>query len=337
MVTTNLDQPWLGEYRNPAHANIMHKPMVDVGRPHSNARQTDWSMRHGAGPGWMMHSSMNHFIMTPEAAPYTSSYSTRDACVFWWYLLNIVYVNWFIGRVTVGSLNARSPHTRWAHSIVFWSGLFRVQLAWLIGACGMFYSYEFMYTSVPYLKIKDPSPEGWKKPWQEGQSTYIARQISGIFPILGYAAWKGGFKRCYLWFGFCQGTLLTLEIGRTMVHPGTIMTLGFLNYLENDKFARYGSLMPELERRINPDTNRPLWAEQYEYFRISHSDIIPQLWKHGGPDYIPGREQNIKMRNPWYNWQKAAQGDNTAPVRYKNQLFEMPSVLTAHVISGASD
>lgn len=325
----------MNEFRNPGNADVRDKPIVDLSRPHSNIREQDWVMRHGNGVGMWGWNSVNHFIYVPEVVPYIQSYSSRECCFYIYGIMVYVYANWYVGRQSAGQMNMFNPRTKWAHSVVFWTGLIRLHMAWLIGCVGYFYSYEFLYTYVPPFKIRDPSPEGWKRCFDDGQSTFLARFAASIFPAIGYAVWKGGVKKMYVWWGFTWVWSVYFEAGRPFF-TGSLLGLQSINHYENERVGRVGSLNPEMERRIDPDTNRPFWISQFETFRFSVSPIIDEVQK-VGHDYQPMKEMNLKMRNPYFNFQKAPQLHRDSPLRYKSDIFRLPEVLEAKTLSGAWD
>lgn len=321
----------------PNNATITNKPQIDCFSPPSTIREDHWYRTHGHGVGFWMHNSLNHFIMTPEAVPYTDSYSTWDMCKYMFGIMNAVYCNWYIGRMGAGSLNPVNPRTRWAHSIVFWMGLIRTNLAWAVGVCGYFYGYEFLYTYVPFFRINDPTPEGWKNVYAEGQTTYMARYAACIFPGLGYIIWKGALKKSAFWFSFAAWNAMYYELARVNTFQGTLYFLGFENSLDNDKFKKLGQFTPEVDRRIDPDTAKPYWVASYQNLRLSHSEIVDNIWKNKNHDYCPGASQSCIVPNPWFNFQKMSQTYHDRSMIYKSELWKLPNVLSPYILSGAAD
>jgi len=49
------------------------------------------------------------------------------------------------------------------------------------------------------------------------------------------------------------------------------------------------------------------------------------------------KEMNLKMRNPYFNFQKAPQLRRDAPLKYKSDLFQLPEVLEAKTLGGGYD
>lgn len=334
---TIVDSPWSHEFRNPSHAKTLDKPVIDCGHIHSNLNEKHWAKKKGDFVGVWSWNNPNHWMYLPEPvkAPYITSYSTRECAYFFYGVMMAWWLNYHAGRYSAGNINAYNPRTRWAHSVVFWTGLFRLHMAWLIGICGYLYSYEFLYTHVPPFKIRDPSPEGWKRCMDDGQSTFLARFAASIFPGLGFAFWKGAWKKSYIFAGcFCSHSLW-YEFCRPFF-MGSMLNLNFQNTQGNDRDGRLGSLMPELERRIDPDTDRGFWISTYPNLRLSHAKTYDELQKMNH-DYLPFREMNLKIRSPYFNFQKMTQGYRDHPIRFKSQLFELPNVLEARVVSGAMD
>lgn len=217
-------------------------------------------------------------------------------------------------------------------------GLFRLQFCWLLGPCAYFHTYEWLYTNCPGLKIRDPSLEGWKRPWEEGQSTFIARAIATIWLVPAYAIMRGSIKRSGGWWWLFMLHALWWEWCRVYTNNGSTGFLWHEVCLDNDKHARYGNLMPALDRKIDPDTHRPFYVADSEDFRISLGDHYDKMWFEGGAhDYRPANTQVCRVRNPWFNFQKMAQGKRDTPVRYKNDLFQLPPVLTTLNIAGTQD
>lgn len=324
-------------YVDPENAKIAQKPQVDCFSPPSTMREDHWYRTHGQGIGFWTHSSINHFVLTPEVSPYSDSYSTWDVCRFCWGMMNGVYINWYICRVAAGNLNPLNPRTSWAHRVVWQMGMLRVNLAWLVGCCGYFYAYEFLYTYVPFFRIDDPTPEGWKKVYIDGQSTYMARMVSAVFPALGYVIWKGGFKKSAFWFSFAAWNAFYYEYARFNTFQGTMYFLGFENSLDNERNKKLGQFVPELDRRIDPDTSKPFWVASYKDLRLTHSELQDVIWQYKGHDYCPGAAQGSRFPNPYFNFQKMSQTFYERPILYKTELWQLPNVLSAYTLSGAAD
>jgi hypothetical protein len=341
-----LDSPWSHEFRNPQHAHKDHKPLVDLGHIHSNMVEKHWFKSNGRGKAtdfvgiWSWNAPW-HWVQHPEeGGAYTQSYSTRECCYAWYGITMAWWLNYHAGKYSAGNVNSFNPRTRWAHTVVFWMGLTRLHLAFLVGICGYFYSYEFLYTYVPPFKIRDPSPEGWKRCIDDGQSTFLARMVACIFPGLGTAIWRGSWKKSYIMAGFCCSHSIWYEFCRPFF-MGSVLAMNYQNGLTNDRDGRLGNLMPELERRIDPDTDRAFWVSTRPFIRLAHGRAYdpdtPDAVVHMGHDYLPFREMNLQIRSPYYNWQKASQEFKDSPMRYKSQTFKLPNPLEARVLSGAMD
>lgn len=320
------------------NASKINKPVADVATPLSGLKQNDWLKRHGVGLSFAGIVSMQHFTLSPELVPYTTSYSTWDCCFQMWLFMHAVWCNHWLGKKSSGNVNPTNPRTAWAHKVVLWTSVARINAAWLFGVCGYFYSYEMLYTHFPPTRIADPSPEGWKQPWKDGQTTYGARFLSTFFIPLAFIIWRGKVKRASAVWAFFMFHAMYYELGRHAVFPGTVNTFGYYTGIENKIYERHGQLVPQMNKTVDADTNRPSWAQSYELLRFSHSRNVRTCQENQSHDYQPGRlSPGVMIRNHYYNFQKAAQMDADFKARWRSDTFQLPNVMHSHMASGALD
>lgn len=331
-------------YVDPRHSRVLYphqppKTVVDCSTPFNALDETHQVRRFGTQKlGWDFI-SLNEFTGVHEDVPYTDSHHTSEIVRLWLVALNILQWNYFMARGQAsGGILGGGPRTRYAWNIAFAMSQLRVNLAGLIGAGGYFYSYEYLYTHGPsWFRIRDPSPNAYKRAWDDGQSTYLSRAAASVFPALGYAFYRGGFKRASFWFTFTLATSLYYEYSRKNILPGNRL---FYSYLANqavDREAGFGSLAPQLKRRVDPDTNRNESVAQFRYFRITTGELQNTVWENAVHENMPLARGALRIPNPYYNWKKAPQTYEAKRVTVKNELWQLPPVLDARLRSGALD
>lgn len=323
-------------YKHPKHAQLTDKPLVDSARPYNPSLERDYVDKWNIGHGAFHMNSLDHFVQSAEQVAYTNSYSSFDFCKISWCWMNLFHANYSVSRVQQGNLMPSNPRSWWAHRIVYLASVVRLQVAFLVGVCGYFYVYEFCYTYVPYLRIRDPSPEGWKKPWQTGQTTFGARFVASFFPAIAHMIYRGQRKRSIFWFSMAWSVSWWYEWCRPMF-TGTRLFYGYRNASYTDTMSRYGSLIPDAERRNDPDTNKPFHAANYEHQKLTHGLFQEDHWANWNNEHLPLRRTGCKFPNPRFNFQKAAQCYRDEPLKYKSDLFNLHNVLSAHMLSGAND
>lgn len=334
----NMGTELFNPFVSSKYEHVHDKPLANVSKPINWFDERETQQRWAGTIGLSHHLSLAHFIGVEELVPHTHSYSNFDVIKGWFILFNIVYVSYFIGKNTVSQINTFNPRTKWAHKVAFWGGLFRTNLAFLVGCVPAILGYQFFYTYVPGLKINDPSLEGWKKVWKEGQSTFWARVVAmGIFPALGYIVWRGGTKKAGAWAFNAALFSAYYEWVRWQSFSGTRAAVSYRSEFENHREALYGSLKPNLRRKIDPDNCRLEQAATNPYHHLGSGILRQRQLKNMHQDYAPAHPLGMKLPNPYFNPLKAAQFWRDKPAEYKNDYFEMLPVLSAHTLSGAAD
>jgi hypothetical protein len=324
------------------HADI-EKPVCDVAMPWAAMKESDWAKHHGTGFGFFWHNSLSHFIGVPETVPYETSLSSLDCAMRGHFMLNLVWLQLFINKAQSSCSNPTNPRTKWAHQVVLYGGFVRVNLAALVGMYGYFYAYETLYTHVPGFRIRDPSPEGWKRAWEDGQTTYRARIAASVFPIMGHVIYRGTAKRVSAWWATTMYWQYYYEQSRQNgAFNGSMLFFAFTSSQLSEKHAYAGSLAPEKNRATDPDTGRPFWVASYDMLRGNHSRNYERMMDNRSAEYQPAHAANlntiggINTKNPWFNWQKSAQ-TYYEKKNFHTDYWKMPNVLHAHMLSGACD
>ena len=321
----------------PSNAGKTDKPVVNVGKPSSALDEQYFFTRFGVQPHLFAPRSMAHFLGTPEVIPYVESHSSWECAFYNWCAINGFWGNMYIGRKSAGQVNPLHPRTAWAHKVVLTTSLVRLQLAWLVGICGGFYMYEFLYTSVPPFKIADPSPEGWKKGYREDNSTFCARLAACLLAYPAWYIWRGTWKRGGWLVASHMFIQSYYEFSRVYFGAASDRALYYGAHMESKKQALYGQLTPELQRTTDPDTNKPEWWFSYENLRFLHSSLVKQAEINKSHEYQPLNFYSANIPNPYFDFQRAAQMDREQPLRYHTDLFELPNVMSSAMRSGALD
>lgn len=327
---------------DPNHSRRLHpelppKPVVDCSVPFNLLDETHQVRKFGVQKlGWDFL-SMNEFVGAQEAVPYTESHHTWEIMKLWLIAMNVMQWNYFMARGQAsGGIVGGGVRTRFAWNIAFFMSQLRMNIATVIGAGGYFYAYEWLYTHGPScFRIRDPSPNAWKRPWEEGQSTYGARAVASIFPALGYAFYSGRFKRGAFWFTMTLSTSLYYEYARQNILSGTRLFYSYLANQHADREAGFGSLAPRLKRRVDPDTNRTESVAQFRHYRITTGEMQNTVWDNAQHETLPLHRTGMKLPNPYYNWKKAPQTYEKEKVKVKNGIWTLPSVLNARVLAVA--
>lgn len=318
------------------HPELPPKPVVDCSTPFNVLDETHQARKFGVQKlGWDFL-SLNEWTGVHETVPYSDSHHTWDILKLWLITTNVLQWNYFMARGQAsGGILGGGPRTRFAWNIAFFMSQLRMNLATLIGAGGYFYSYELLYTYGPAcVRIRDPSPNAWRRAWDEDQSTYGARAISSIFPALGYAFYSGRMKRSAFWFMCTLTTSLYYEYARLNILPGTRLFYSYLANQQADRDAGMGSLAPKLKRRVDPDTNRTESAAQFRNFRVTTGELQNTVWENATHETLPLHHSGMKLPNPYYNWQKAPQTYDKVKIKVKNDLWEIPTVMSAKTLAG---
>ena len=324
-------------YKHPDNAQIINKPVVDVSMPFNPLDPGHQSRAYGSMlSGWAHTNLLSHIVPTKEEVEGADTYTSWDACKWFYALMNAQFLGHSMSKSQSGNYPWHA-RTMWAHRAIFYSGLARVHLAWAVGIVPYFYTYEFLYTYVPGFKIDDPSVNGWKRGYYENQSTYRARIAAAAWAPVGLYAWKRSPKACLTLWTAIAGIGVWYDSCRAYAAPGMTNFYQFLAAKDCDRQARYGSLMPQMYHRVDPDSSRDERAGQFRYFRLTSGQLQQDQWDNASHDYLPCWRPALKIPNPYYNWQKAPQTYNTAPIVVKNDLWELPSVINGKLLSGVMD
>ncbi|CCW59571.1 unnamed protein product [Phytomonas sp. EM1] len=328
---------WWWNYVSPKHAEGP-RPLVDVSSPFNALDETHQARRFGTQKVGFGHISLNEFIGAYEEVPYTESHHTSEIVRLWMLGLNVWHANLFFAKAQNSFAPTGNPRTKFAWAIVLMMGTIRVNLAGLIGVGGYFYSYEYLYTHGPWpFRIRDPSPNAWKRAWQEGQECYLARAAASVWPALGYAFYMGRWKKSLFWFSFTTFVGMYYEYSRRNISAGTRFFYSYLADRDLQRQAAWGSLAPDLQHRVDPDTNRNNSASQFRYLRITSGHLQNTIWENATHENLPLWRSGKKYPNPYFNWQKAPQNFMDKPYKVKNDLWELPDVMSAKMRSGAQD
>ncbi|KAK7195521.1 hypothetical protein NESM_000480100 [Novymonas esmeraldas] len=314
------------------------RPLVDVSAPFNVLDETHQARRYGVQKVALGFLSLNEFIGTREEVPYTESHHTSEIVRLWMAALNVWQLNYFLARGQVSGNATGNPRTVFAWTIALVMGLIRVNIAGAVGAGGYFYSYEYLYTHGPWpFRIRDPTPSGWKRAWDEGQECYLPRAAASVFPALGYAIFMGRWKKSAFWLTATVGMGLYYEYARRNILSGSRLFYSYLANQDSQRQAAWGSLSPNLKHRVDPDTNRNESVAQFRYFRITSGTMQDTVWENCRHDTQPLARGGIKIPNPYFNWLKAPQNYNPKPWKVKNDMWEMPQVMNAQMRSSAMD
>lgn len=333
---TEHQMTWNNKYVDKKNALIKNKPVIDCSKPFNSLSREDQANRYGTSWGiWGIPSSMFHFHQELEKSSYTDSFSTRDCFVFSWGFLNFFAPQFWIQKYLMqAGHEPASPRTAWAHRIPWIARFFRLQVASVLGLGGYFVSYEFMYTYVPILRIRDPSPEAWKKNWQSGQTTFIARILASSFLVLGFTIYQGSNRRNYLYSWWILFFNIQYELFRgNVLHSGLIWKQ--MHHMDEIRERDFGGLSPFSKKANDHDTAVPTHEKSYKHYRRMETAQAP------GEDIgfldIPWHVSTQKWKNDHFSWSKASQGWNDKPYRCANDVWDEPDPLTANVLAGAYD
>lgn len=330
---TEHSMSWDNKYVDKKNALLKNKPVIDCSRPFNGLSREDQANRYGTnwGPYGIMN-SMAHFHQEPEKVPYTTTYSTRDCVTMWWGFLNMFTPQYWVQKYMMqGGQAPGNPRTMWAHRITWIARFWRLQGAILIGAGGFFCSYEFMYTHVPYFRIRDPSPNGWKRNWQAGQTTYMARTVACVFPTIALAFYNGHTRRSWLYTWFFWACQMQYELWR-----GNLTANGLIwkqQHSTHEIFERdWGSLQPSSKRKNDKETQMPLHYKSFKNYKRWETMQRPG----DGVDFmdIPFHVSSTTWKNDSFNWSKAEQGWNPRPYRCANDTWDEPKPMSPDVLAG---
>lgn len=333
---TGHQMTWYYKFKN-RFQNTEHRPVIDVSVPFNAMDETHKTRKFGVQKGTLSFVSLNHLTGAHEQVPYTESHHTFEYSCMCTFAVQMIWANTFIGKSGAGNVVMNNPHMYFATSLMTYLGLLRATIGGGVGSFGYFYAYEFLYTYVPGFKIRDPSLNAWKRPYDEGQSTYLARIGASVFPALGHILYRGRLKRTAMAFILTAGASVQYEYARINVLPGNRL---FYN-VQAEKFlsreANLGSLAGDMRRKHDHDTGKNASVGQFRYTRMTAGMMQDTIWENATHETLPGSALSYKTENPYYNWQKAPQTYNAKAIRVKNDLWKMPSVLNARNMSGALD
>lgn len=313
------------------------RPIVDVSAPYNALDETHKVRRWGMAKGVTSFWSLAEVSGVQDEYPYAMSHHSQEISAYWHFIIFGFWVQHSLGRQIMGNWPSSSPRFRFATNMWWAINATRMNLALFVGVWGYFYSYEFLYRYVPGFKIRDPSLNEWKKPWEEGQSTFLARIAASVFPALGYILWAGRRKRAMATFACVTAASLQYEYARKNILCGNRMFFNFLAAKDLRNEAQWGSLAGDLRKKTDPDTNKTLEASQFRYVRHTTGMLQDTIWENATHDTLPATARSKKIPNPYFNWMKAPQNYLESPIRVKNDLWEMPTVLDSRMRSGVLD
>ena len=327
-------------YKCPSNAYLINKPYVDCARPNAWIDERDWG-RGITGSftlGFNCFNSLNHLFLRPEECDYTETYTSWDMTKWGWTACVFAFMNKFVDDIHDGCVYYHNPRTRWAHHVVFFAGFTRICLAATVSCFGCFYLYEWLYTYAPFFRLKDASVRGWQQPWKEGQSTFLARYAAMVPVVAGILIWSGRWKRIRL---FATGAMMFafwFELGRVLSFEPSKAALKHNNlsrFMEPER--RIGTLVPDLGRNIDSDNGMPFFATNFPNIHLGQGQMQDVTTENAPFDCLPVSRRNKVIPNPWFNWQKAPQEYRDRPFMYKNDLWELPDVLSARMRAGAME
>ena len=341
-------------YVSPNYAKDEQKPILDMTRPRSAFVEDDYDKCELAEPAMVTRNILfNHWIGGSEIVPYASSYSSGELFGMGWILANIHMVGkTFQLRNASNSNILCNPRQSWAYKTWWRLYLLRGNAAYFTFAGIGLYGYEFLYNFVPGFKIRDPSPEGYKRYWVNNneQSTVRARIVSmWLATPLAYYVLKGSFAGS---FNLCA--ILTLAAASwewTKVSGAFSHTARTVNFVQNNTVRKrdqqQGSLDLEERRQIDAETDLPKNAQSIKtYYHDLREYFLPagygdaswygKRWAvNAHLDYHPSPRPRVD--NPLFNWQKVTQQYRDKPYRYHTDHFELPTVLSSNALYGVGD
>lgn len=333
---TPYSMSWFYSFLDPTR-DRSHRPTVDVSAPMNPMDEAHRARKYGVQKMGVGFRSMNAWTGVKEEVPYADSQHTYEVAK--WTTIGSIctWFNLYIARNMTGNVTIGHPRMFAAWNVAFFAGLTRITAASILGAYGYFYSYEWMYTYAPFLKINDPTPNGWKRGWDEGQSTFGARALACVFPALANWFYVGSKKRAHIYLCTALFFSLQWEYARIYVMPGNRLFYNFLAEKDLNRQSNFGSLAGTLKRRADPDTGKMEGVHQYKYVQSMNGTFQNIMWDNLTPDTMPLHKAGRKIPNPYFNWQKAAQGYHSSKLERKNDMWKLPPVMDARMMSGAMD
>lgn len=320
------------KYRNSSDRHV-----VDVSVPANYLDETHRARLMTSAKTGHGLSGIADIAAVQEEVPYTLCRHSFELGTIGTFVCLNVWFNNFLAKNAYGGTVLHHPRLAHATSIVAYIGLLRTLIGGAVASYGYFYSFEYLYTYVPGFKIRDPSPNGYRRAWEEGQSAYCARLVASLFPCLGYVICTGRLKRVTGIYQMVAFASLNFEFARRAVFPGMRNFFNFQAEKAMVKEAQWGSLAPDLSRRTDPDTNKPGHLSQFRYVRLTAGLLQEPVWDNLTPENFPGHSYGKKIDNPYYNWQRAPQTYNKEKLTTKNMLWSLPQVLPAQMRAGALD
>jgi len=360
-------------YRSPANAHHDHKPVRDMSRPLSSLNIYDYALsphsitqspisgifgRVAASDVEQTSSlfgmlSMNQFMQLPEVTPYETTLTTGEIFAGGWMYAQLHMAQRLWNERMAASVNAIcNPRTRWAHNTYMKMYYLRGNAAYFATFGMLTYGFEFIYNFVPGFRIADPSPEGYKRHNMDANdinSTWRARWLSillGVPP--GWVLLKGTVR------GATNATLLTMAAGMffewqksTGAWSGTVNYMAFRRHQYNEIASKYGSLVPEVHRTIDPDTHLPRQAASADTIYDDVRDYVTpiglqtaswyrqKLFANDHHDYNPTPRPRIP--NPWYDWRKDTQKYKSQAGHVHTDFWNLPNVLSSATLYGNDD
>jgi len=314
-----------------------HRPTVDVSAPMNSMDESHRARKYGIQKAGIGFRSMNAWTGVKEEVPYAESHHTSELAK-WGVLGSLTtWFNIYIARNMTGNVQIGHPRMFAAWNVALFAGLTRITAASILGSYGYFYSYEFLYTYVPGFQIRDPSPNGWKRGYDEGQSTFAARAAACLFPAAANWLYTGSRRSVYTWFSVALFASIQWEYARIYVMPGNRLFYNFLAEKDLNRQSNFGSLAGTLKRRADSDTGKMEGVHQNKYVRNLNGALQDSMWDNLTPDLMPLHRGGRKIPNPYFNWQKAVQGTHANRLERKNDLWKLPPVMDGRMLSGAMD
>lgn len=329
------------KFLNPENAKNFDRPIVDVSMPRNCLDERDHVRNDNGfwGKGAYFSYNMGHFSGVQEPVPYVYTHHNMDFLVQGCIGSVTLFLNWYISRTQMGGSVLGHPHTQWAHNIVFGAGIIRAFMGTIIGLGGSMYAYEYLYTHAPYFKIRDPSTNGWTRPWEEGQSTFAARALSLAFVPIGASFFTGSFKRFHFNYGCALMAGGVYEIIRNSFGASNRYALRDRAVKDNDRQGAAGSLTVDIRKNTDYATG-VMKTDLNTRFANQNQLTIKELgWSEGNSfDNMPLTSAYTKMRNHRFNWTFVQNAKGERAYRYKNDSWELPETqLAARAASSSLD
>lgn len=334
-IDDSLAMPYHGP-KDPRNKDLPYRPVIDVSCPPNLLDETHQARCMGQAGVMGIPMGFNSLIGQQQQVEYMDALHPVDGIWMGAKFGAICGCIRIYAHHIIGGVRMTTPRIGIFGGIYMQACVLRFTITGtILGSFNLVY--ECLWKYVPGFQHDVVSDYAHKQAWKEGQQAYRAKAVATL--CFGFAAWfHTGIARKF-WGAYLLMLPWTLygEYGRQNFNAGMRIFFAQQANKEMNTLAQMGSLMPNMDKRLDPDTGKTEMAGQYRYYQVTQGLLRDVVWENNTHENFPMHSKGLKFANPYFNWQKTKQQYADAPVVVKNDLWDLPEVMSSRMRSGALD